>query len=233
LVEAAGPWVSGRCQLELASTHKDLALLEESTLHFDHAKKFSLTALYQFEAVGNHRLTAIVQNNLGVLFSLVGEFSDAELNLRTARRTFAHFSDRIRCAQVDDSLARLYPAQKKLLKAQAAIEKSIQAMQNGDEDAVLAESLLTGGRVYCALCRYHEARNAFESAYHLAWRCGDIEGAGRAILLMVEEMSEVLEDEELPRIRLRLLDLLSNSQQSSTKTRVRRCLAVVNSAWRS
>jgi tetratricopeptide (TPR) repeat protein len=230
LVEAAGPWVSGRCQLELASTYKDLALLEESPVHFDNAKKFSLTALDEFEAVGNHRLAAIVQNNLGFLFSLLGEFSKAELNLHKARRTFTHFSDRIRCAQVDDSLARLYLAQGKFLEAQSAIEHSIQTIQVGDEDAVLAESLITAGRIYCALYRYHEARNAFESAYHLAWRCGDIEGGGRALLLLCEGMQETLEPQELLWIRMRLVDLLSSSQQATTKARAMRCLQMIDSA---
>lgn len=230
LVEAAGPWVSGRCQLELASTYKDLALLEESALHFENAKKFSLSALDQFEAVGNHRLTAIVENNLGFLFSLIGEFSNAELYLRKARQTFTHFSDRIRCAQVDDSLARLYLAQQRLPEAKAAIEQSIQTIEPGDEDAILAESLTTAGRIYCALHRYYEARNAFSSAYHLTWRCGDIEGACRAISLIVEEMSEMLEPEERRRMRMRLVELLSTSQEPTTKSRLMRCLQMIDSA---
>src|SRR5688572_33120384 len=123
---------------------------------------------------------------------MVGDFSKAELNFHKARRTFTHFSDRIRCAQVDDSLARLCLAQGKLSEALSAIEQSIRTIEGGDEDAILAESLVTAGRIYCALYRYHEARNAFENAYHLAKRCGDIEGAGRAILLLFEGTQEMV-----------------------------------------
>jgi tetratricopeptide (TPR) repeat protein len=228
LVETAGPWVSGRWQLELASTY--LALLEESPTHFDNAKAFSLTALDEFEAVGNHRLAAIVQNNLGLLFFRVGDFSNAELNLRKARGTFTHFSDRIRCAQVDDSLARLYLGLGRLSEAQTAIEESIKTIEIGDEDAILAESLITAGTIYCALQRYPEARNAFESAYHLAWRCGDVEGAGRAILLLFEGMQQMVEPGKLHWIRMRLIDLLSSSQQATTQARAIKCLQLIDSA---
>ena len=229
LVKEVGPWVSGRCYLELASTYKDLGLLEEKTLHFDHARNFSLTALDEFEAVGNHRLAAIVDNNLGFLLSLMGKFSDAELSLRKARRAFTHFSDHIRCAQVDDSLARLYLSQRRFQEAREAIEQSIKIMQTRDEDAIFAESLTTAGRTYCELQRYQEARHAFENAYQLAWRCGDVEGAGRAIVLLVEGMGKMLKGEELLLVRMRLLDVLSTSHQTSTKTRVRECLRITDS----
>jgi len=55
LAESCGPWVKGRCYLELASTHKDLAFSEALSPHFDHAMDCYLRAIDQFAAVGNYR----------------------------------------------------------------------------------------------------------------------------------------------------------------------------------
>lgn len=229
LMESAGPWVSGRCYLELASTYKDLATSEESRTYFETAKEFYLRALHEFEAVGNHRLVAIVENNLGFLLMLVRQFEDAELHLLRARQAFDHFDDRIRCAQVDDSLARLYFAQGKLHEAQITIQRSVQVMEAGDEDALLAESLVTKGMIYCELNRYNEAQKALDGAYRLASRCGDTEGAGRAALTLVERMSHMLEADERQHIRVPLVHLLSTSQQASIKERVLKCLKMLDS----
>ncbi|HEY2963447.1 MAG TPA: winged helix-turn-helix domain-containing protein [Pyrinomonadaceae bacterium] len=229
LVKLSGPWATGRCHLELASTYKDLAVSESSTLYSDIAEESYLTALREFEAVGSHRLVAIVENNLGFLLSLIGRFQDAEMHLFRARKIFSHFDDRIRRAQVDDSLARLYLAQNRLDDAQTRIRLSIQTMESGDEDALLAESLTTKGMIYCRLQRYNDAQKALEAAYRLALRCGDVEGAGRSQLVLVEEMAHILEPEERGLVRIRLMELLSASQQTAIRERLGKCFDIIDS----
>lgn len=224
VVELAGPWATGRRHLELASTFKDLAISEENKMYFKQAQESYLEALNEFEGVGNHRLVAIVENNLGFLFIPMGRFLDAEFHLVRARQAFSHFDDQIRCAQVDDSLARLYLAQRKYDEARIAIERTVSTMERGDEDALLAESLRTMGMIYCALSRFNEAQKILDGAYRLAFRRGDTEGAGQALLIVVEEMGEMLEPEERVRIQNALTEMLLTSQQSSVKARVRRCL---------
>jgi TolB-like protein len=227
IVELSGPWATGRCHLELASTYKDLAISEEIAHYFDEAKDFYLKALHEFQAVGNHRLVAIVENNLGFLMVLVTKFSEAELRLLRARRTFDSFADKIRCAQVDDSLARLYFAQGKLEQACLAIERAVLTMETGDEDALLAEALITKGTIYCRLKRHSEAKIFLEGAHRLASRCGDIDGAGRALLVLVEEMCCLLEVEERENIRTRLIAQLSSSPQTSIQRRLQICLEMI------
>ena len=229
VVDLAGPWVTGRCHLELASTFKDLAISEEDSMYFDQAQESYLKALQEFEGVGNHRLVAIVENNLGVLFIPMGRLLEAEFHLLRARQFFSHFDDQIRCAQVDDSLARLYFVQRKYDEARIAIERAVSTMERGDEDALLAESLRTMGMIYCALNRYNEAQKILDGAYRLACRCGDTEGSGRALLILVEEMGEMLEPEERSRIQLLLAEVLSTSQQPSVKAGIRRCLQKIDS----
>lgn len=180
--ERAGPWASARCTLEFASVYKQIAISKNQPSHFDTAKRCYFEALYQFEAVGNHRLTAVVLNNLGVLMLAIGELGEAKSYLLKARVMFAGFDDKIRSAQVDDSLAQLFLAAADLETALEVIERSIQVLEKGDEDAYLAESLVTMGSIYSRLGRQIEARAAFESAHRLALRCGDKEGASRAKL---------------------------------------------------
>ncbi|HJT68186.1 MAG TPA: tetratricopeptide repeat protein [Pyrinomonadaceae bacterium] len=220
----SGPWATGRCHLELASTYKDLGVSERIDSYFDLAEKFYLRALSEFQAVGNHRLTAIAENNLGFLLLLTGQFVEAESHLDRARSVFHHFDDRIRCAQADDSLARLYLRQERLSQARIAIERSIATMETGDEDALLAESLITKGMIYCKLNCYHEAQQALLAAYRLSRRCGHMEGAARAVLVIIEEMGSMLEPEERQHVRVRLIEALSQSQQALTKRRLNDCL---------
>jgi tetratricopeptide (TPR) repeat protein len=183
-----------------------------------------LKALHEFEGVGNHRLTAIAQNNLGLLFMLMGRLPDAEFHLLLSQHNFRHFDDQIRSAQVDDSLARLYLRQGKLYEAWIIIQRAVSTKERGDEDALLAESLRTMGIICCRLSRFNEAQKVLDGAYRLASRCGDTEGAGTALLILVEEMSEMLSSEELQHTRSRLVETLSTSQQPSIKARLKRCL---------
>jgi TolB-like protein len=227
IVELCGPWATGRCHVELASTYKDLAISENVPEYFDKAHHFYLKARYEFEAVGNHRLTAIVENNLGYLMLAMRKLSAAESHLFRAHRTFATFGDRIRCAQVDDSFAQLYFAQERYGEAEKVIERAVQVMERGDEDALLAEALTTQGMIYSRLKRASDAKRILGDAHRLAWRCGNVEGAGRPLLILLEEMWNVLEKEELDNVSKKLELLLSASQQSSVRERVRRCLNII------
>ena len=164
--EMSGPWPTARCNIELASTYKDLAISKELPSYFDMAKSFYFKAL----------------------LLCMGELSHAEEHLLRARNAFDLYADRIRCAQVDDSLARLYLAQGKLDRASEAIERAVNATERGDEDLLLAEALTTTGLIYCKRNQFGNARRVLEDAHRLAFRCGDNEGAGRALLVLIEKI---------------------------------------------
>src|SRR5258705_2355992 len=228
IAKLSGPWVTGRCHLELASTYKDLAILEGVASNIDRALKYYHEALYEFEAIGNHRLVAIVENNLGCLMVEIGECVGAETHLRRARRTFEGFDDRVRRAQVDDTLARLHIAEGDLETAEQAADRAVKTMEMGDEDALLAEALTTKGLVYCRLNRHIEAKGILEGAYRIAARCGDSQGAGMALLTMVEEMCLQLESEERKQIRIRLRNLVKLSDNESILVRIRKSIQLLD-----
>lgn len=224
IVTLSGPWATGRCHLEFASTYKHLSLSYDKYDYFYSSEELYLKALYEFEAVGNHRLVAIVENNLGYLLLMMGRYSEAESHLLRARRSFDWFKDMIRRAQAEDSLAQLYLARQQFDEAEAIIECAVQTMERGDEDALLAEALTTKGKIYSRSQRYAEAKRAFEDAYRLASRCGDQEGAGRALLALMEEMPDALNVEERKTFVAQLVKLLSSSQQPSILRRLRTSL---------
>ena len=227
IAELCGPWATGRRYLELASTYKELAIADDVPNYFDEARRFYLMALCEFEAIGNHRLSAITENNLGVVLLKIKNFTVAELHLLRARKTFDSFDDKIRCAQVDESLAQLYLTQGKFDEANVSIQRAVQTMENGDEDISLSEALTTQGLIYCKLKRFSQAKTLLENAYRLAQRCGDTEGGGRALAVLVEDLFDFLEFEERNDIAHRIRDIISDFQTLSIRKRLQKCLTLL------
>jgi hypothetical protein len=106
-------------------------------------------------------------------------------------------------------------------------------MEDGDEDALLAEALRTKGTIYCRLKRYSEAKRILEDAHNLAARCGDIEGAARALIVLIEEIACTLNKVDLQGIATRIDTLLASSQELSITRRALKCLDQVHQQTKS
>src|ERR1700730_560907 len=224
LTDSLSPWTKGRFHLEYATTLKDLGIAESKSAYFDRALDHFREALSQFEGIGNRRYTAIVENNHGYLLSTLKRFDEAQLHLGRARKLFEEFGDQVRRAQVDETLAQLYLASGRYELAQRSISRAIETMETSSEDALLAEALSTQGLILCRLGRRYEAKPTLERAQRVAERCGDREGAGKSLLVLIEEMCEQLGDDERREIGARLDQLLASSQQASTRERLHTCL---------
>lgn len=220
IVESAGPWVNGRYLQELASTLKDLALVENCSEYFDQALELFMASLYQLEAVGHHRLAAILENNYGYLLLDQGRLDEARPHLVRSRRLFDGFGDKVRCAQVDETMAQLHLAAGELQLAEQVIVRSIETLDQGGEDPVLAESLRTQGVVLCRLGRYREAQRVLERAQQVAEHCDDTDGAERARVIKLEVIDQL--SLELKRSEQRLLAL----EMDATERRVVKDLAL-------
>jgi DNA-binding winged helix-turn-helix (wHTH) protein len=231
IAELCGPWITARCHLELASTYKDLGIAEDDASYFAEAKRFYLKALYEFEAVGQHRYVGIVENNIGLLLLSLGSYHDSEEHLLRSRRLFDGFFDSLRGAQVNETLARLYIETKQYNLAEAVIERSLKIFEYADGEALLAEALTTSGIVANRLGRFSDAKKRFEASHKIAGRCGDREGAGLALLTMFEEMGERLEQAERIQISGELQRLLATTQQTALQNRVQR--SITNIAFSS
>jgi DNA-binding winged helix-turn-helix (wHTH) protein/tetratricopeptide (TPR) repeat protein len=229
VVELAGPWATGRCHLELASTYKDLAISEGVAHYFEEAKKFYFKALYEFQAVGHHRYVAAVENNMGFLLLSLGFHDESEQHLLHSRRLFDGFSDSVRGAQVNETLARLHLETKQYALAREEIERAVEILELTDSEALLAEALITKGVIANRLERYSDARRNFEAAYRVAERCGDNEGAGRALLSMFEEMGYRLQQVEKNQLLEKLKRLLATTQRTALQVRLEKSISKTGS----
>ena len=209
----AGPLVTARYHLELAGTLRELALAEQQ--QNDEIRLHYLTALYESYAIGDHRTTAIAENNLGFLLLTLSAWEESEQHLLRARRLFEALGDDSRRAQVNETLTRLYIATTRYSLADQTINESIQVLERTEGEAILSEALTTSGIVSCRLDRLGNAQRTFEAAYKVSERCGDREGARRALVSMYEEMGDRLDLEELSQVLGNLKKLQAITEPSS------------------
>jgi DNA-binding winged helix-turn-helix (wHTH) protein/tetratricopeptide (TPR) repeat protein len=222
IVDTSGPWTTARYFLELASTYKDLAIAETVSSYSDQAKTFYLRALSEFEAIGHHRYVAVVENNLGLLLLGAGLYEESEEYLLRSQRSFISFSDSVASAQVKETLTRLYIETKRYDLAQELIGQALKILELTDGEALLAEAITTSGLVAARQLRHNDAKKSFEAAYNIAERCGDTEGAGRALLIMLEELKDSLSSDEKTELLKELTGLLASTQQKTLQARVKK-----------
>jgi tetratricopeptide (TPR) repeat protein len=191
--------------------------LGEARLHF-------WRALYESEALGHHRNVGSVENNIGFLFLSLGLYQDAEEHLLRSRRIFETLSDSVRGAQLYDTLARLYLETKQFSLAQKVINQAVETLELTDSEAILSEALTTKGIVECRRGHYSEAKSSFEAAYKVSQRCGDLQGAARALLALLEEARNELDYKEVVAIAEQAKRLLSSLPQSPLNAKMARLM---------
>jgi len=228
IIDQCGPLVTGRFHQELAAVLKDATVGENRSEYSQVIQTHFAQAYYEFEAIGHLRYTAVVENNHGYFLLDLGRYDEAEAHLLHAHELFDRLDDKVRKAQVDDCLGKLYMETDRLDLAESAIERAIISLEMDDEEALLAEALTTKGRLFFKLGREMEGREILEGAWRIAERCGDNEGAGRALLTLIEETHTRMDQAERNRMALRIRELLKNTQQASTHVRLSECLKTIS-----
>jgi DNA-binding winged helix-turn-helix (wHTH) protein/tetratricopeptide (TPR) repeat protein len=185
-----------RSYFELATTLKELALVEDNPSYNEAALEHFYRALNECDAIGNHLFGAAVQNNLGFLLINIGRYEEAEIHLLRSRRVFQALGDELRAAIVNESLARLYVAMNDYLRASISVDASVEVLERNDGEALLAEALATKGLVLAKLKQPSEAIKTLHGARKVAERCGFTEGIGRVLLILVEQLNDQMENNE-------------------------------------
>jgi len=224
IIDQSGPLISGRYHQELAAVLKDAAIGENRSEYAQAIQTHLAQAYYEFEAIGHLRYTAVVENNHGYFLLDLGLYREAEAHLLHAQELFGRLDDKVRRAQTHDCLSKLYIATDQFQLAESIVERSILSLEEDDEEALLAEALTTKGRLFCKTNRHSEGREILEGAWRISERCGDNEGAGRALLTLIEETHTQMNEGERRRMVLRIRKLLQNTQQASTRARLIECL---------
>ena len=99
----------------------------------------------------------------------------------------------------------------------------MRVLEKGDQQALLAEALTTQGVALARLGNHLRSKSFLERAIEVAETVGDLEGAGRAKLSIIEELEEKLPAKELVSIYRSAIDLLKGSQDPATGKRLIAC----------
>jgi len=168
------------------------------------------------------------------IFRAIFYFKDAHRHLDRARDLFRELKDIGTAAQVDETRARTLLAEGDLVEAERVVRSAVKTLERGGEQAILAEALDTWGIVLARLGHLSRSRALLERAVQVAETVGDIEGAGRAQLSIIEELGDKMRIKELIVTYRAALELLKNSQVPSTRGRLISCadklLAVLGNA---
>jgi DNA-binding NtrC family response regulator/predicted negative regulator of RcsB-dependent stress response len=221
--ESSNQSLRGRFHVGLATILKDLGTAEKREDYTDRALVEYAAASYHFEQAGHTSYCAAVENNLGFLFLTAGKFDDAYEHLDRARQLFTGLKDKVHIAQVDETRARALLAQGRNSEAERVVRAAVRTLEKGGEQALLAEALTTHGVALARLEECEKARGTLERAVEVAERAGDLEGAGRAALTLIEELRGRLGEDELREVYSQADGLLARTQHSETIARLREC----------
>jgi tetratricopeptide (TPR) repeat protein len=205
------------------SVFQRLATPENREDYLDRALMEYTAASFHFELAGNTRFLARVENNLGYLFFTLGKYDEAHKHLDRARQLFFSLNDAGAVAQVDDTRARTLLAEGRVDEAGRVARYAVRTLEKGDEQAVLAEALTTHGVALARLGDYPSAKRLLQRAIEVAETTGDLEGAGRAKLSIIEELSGQTPAPQLVSIYQSAIELLKQSQDPSTSKRLIAC----------
>ena len=175
---------------------------------------------FHFEQAGNIRYLARVENNLGFLLLTIGQYNDAHKHLDRARHLFFGQNDVGSVAQVDETRARTLLAEGRFKEAERSVRLAVRTLEKGDEHALHAEALTTHGVALARLGDYPSAKRLFQRAIEVAETTGDLEGAGRAKLSIIEELSGQTPAPQLVSIYQSAAEILKQSQDPATSKRV-------------
>jgi CheY-like chemotaxis protein len=210
--------------------HNDLALVlmflgkvEHRPDYTDRAIIEFTAASFHFEQAGHISYKARAESNVGFLLYTIGHYEKAHEHLNRARNLFVSLADRGTVAQIDEARARVLLEQGRLQAAESAIRESVRVLSTGGEQGALAEALTTQGRILSKIGNFVESLNTLKRAADLAEQAGAIEDAGRALLSLMEEHADRLNEHELLEAYERAHHLLKETQDMETISRLRAC----------
>jgi len=215
--------LKGTFHNHLAVLFNNLGTAERREDYIDRALIEYAAASFHFEQAGHSRYQACVDINLGFLFFTLGRFAEAHQHLDRARSLFLDIRDNVHLAQVNDTSARTFIAEGRLTEAERFARSAVKTLEKGGEQALLAEALTTHGIALARLGRNSHARLALHRAIEVAETAGDLEGAGRARLSIIEECGEKIPAKELASMYRAAVNLLKESEDPAVGKRLIAC----------
>src|SRR5829696_1779596 len=174
-----------------AMTLRALATERKRNDYFQRAIKHYEEADYHFTLARNTVYRAHVKNNVGYLLFKLSRFRKAHEYLDHARRLLISVRDKVRVAQVDDTRAQVFIAERRYQQAEATARNAVSSFRKAGRECFLAEALVTHGIALARLTKTVRAQSALQEAIEVAHRVGALNQAGIAALTLIEEIEQL------------------------------------------
>jgi tetratricopeptide (TPR) repeat protein len=186
-------------------------------------------AIYHYGQAGHLQYRASIENNLAFLLYKLGRYRQAHEHLDSAGRTLFKLKDAGLLAQVDETRARVFIAEKKYREAERVITRAVQTLEHGGAAALLAEALTTQGLTWARLGNNEDSINVLRRAVQVGEDAGALAQAGLAALTLIKEHGgrRVIPQDEIYRIYRHADRLLKETQDAEDIASLRECARVV------
>jgi tetratricopeptide (TPR) repeat protein len=186
--------IKGAYHSQLAMVLRKLAPSEKPPDYFKGVLKEYEEADYNFKLAHNIVFRADVKNNIGNVFRELGRFREAHQYLEHARRLRTSVRDKVGIAQIDDTRAQVFIAEKKYKEAEAVAKNAVRVLEKSGHQCLLADALITQGIALARLQRTEQAQFIFQKAVEVAHQVGALNKAGIAALTLIEEVEALPRD---------------------------------------
>jgi tetratricopeptide (TPR) repeat protein len=213
----------------LALVLKQLGTVEERPDYLDRAIIEFTAAIHHYEQARHERYRAYCENNLANLLRKLGHYRQAHDHLDRASAIFCRLDDAGLLAQVDETRALVFIAEKKYRGADRVIARVVQTLERGGGSAILADALITQGVVRARLEDNENSISILRRAAQVAEEAGALCNAGRAALALIEEHGarRVLSPTEIYHLYRRADRLLKDTQDDEDVARLRASARIV------
>ncbi|HET6978132.1 MAG TPA: tetratricopeptide repeat protein [Pyrinomonadaceae bacterium] len=215
--------LKGKFHNTYAGVLKNLGTAKGREDYIDRALVEFAAASYHFEQAGHKRFLARVENNVGSLFATLGKFDEAHQHLARARGLHLSVGDHGGAAGAEDTRAQAFLLEGKYEEAERTASRAVKTLRGGGEQTVLAEALTTHGKALARLHQTKVARAVLDQALDISQIAGNPDRGGIAAVTAIEELSSYLSIDALQDYYRTAEELLSNSQNTSIRTRLGEC----------
>ncbi len=211
----------GKFHMELAVVYDFLSVGERREDYAERAFVEYTAASVYLEQGGHLPYLAANENNFGFFLYRRGQYAAAHAHLAHARRLFVRLSDHTHVAQVDDTNAHVLLAEGRIKEAARVAGEAVRALERGGQQGLLAEALTTQGTALARAGQSAQAHATLMRAFNVAEQAGELEGAGRAELTLLEELAAQLTPREAQAHYLSADQLLAQMQDPALGARLR------------
>ena len=182
----------GSYHITLADRLVNVGESRRQTDYIDRALIEYAAASYHFDKAEHRPYLANVETNLGYLYFKINRFDEANEHLNRARRIYTSIRDSRLAAQVDETRARILLSQGHTSDAERVIRSAVRVQEKAGNSFLLAEALITYGKVLARSERYVASLAQFRRAIELSDNAGLEHRAAEAALTAFREIAEHL-----------------------------------------